>query len=98
MGRIRNLLSSLFPNRRRQDYSNVEQLRISFTSRYHHFKLLLSANRSSLEIMAEMDEAMTGVQPFGMTFIRSRCTRVLTHVFQIIKHLDELAPGKYGAR
>ncbi len=70
-------------------------MRVSFKSRYHHFKLLLSANNSSLEIMAEMDEAIRGTQPFGMTFIRARCTRVSTHVFQIIKHLDELAPGKY---
>jgi pyruvate,water dikinase len=74
---------------------NVDELRLAFQHRYHHFKLLLSANNRALEIMSEMEEMLRGTRPFGMTFVRSRCTRVSTHVFQIIQHLDALAPGKY---
>ncbi|QCQ23446.1 pyruvate, water dikinase [Desulfoglaeba alkanexedens ALDC] len=73
----------------------LEQLRLAFKARYHHFKLLLNANNRALEVMAEMEEMIRGNRPFGMTFVRSRCTRVSTSVFQIIRHLDALAPGKY---
>ncbi len=31
-----------------------------------------------------------------MSFIRSNCTAALVNVFRIIKHLNELAPGKYS--
>ncbi|MBW1774652.1 MAG: pyruvate, water dikinase, partial [Deltaproteobacteria bacterium] len=75
----------------------VEELRLAFKARYHSFKLLLSANNRALEIMAGMEEALRGTQPFGMTFVFSRCTEVGTNVWRIIRHLDELAPGKYGA-
>lgn len=47
--------------------------------------------------MAEMEEALKGTEPFGMRFVRSHCTRVSTSVFQMVKHLNELAPDKYEA-
>ncbi|GAJ23903.1 unnamed protein product, partial [marine sediment metagenome] len=47
--------------------------------------------------MAEIEEALKGTKPFGMTFVRSHYIRVSTNVFQIVKHLNELAPGKYEA-
>ncbi len=74
---------------------SLEDLRLAFQRRYHHFKLLLNANNRALEIMTEMEEMLQGTRPFGMTFVRSRCTQVSTSVFQIIQHLDALAPGKY---
>lgn len=74
----------------------LEDLRLAFQNRYHHFKLLLNANNRALEIMTEMEEMLQGTRPFGMTFVRSRCTLVSTNVFQIIQHLDALAPGKYS--
>jgi pyruvate,water dikinase len=95
MGRMLNRLKQLFSRGRRLDEAEVEPLRIEFKSRYHHFKLLLSANNQSLDIMAEIDEALTGKKPFGMKFVRARCTRISTHVFQIIQHLNRLAPGSY---
>ncbi|MEJ5347332.1 MAG: PEP/pyruvate-binding domain-containing protein [Desulfosoma sp.] len=74
---------------------SLEDLRLAFQRRYHHFKLLLNANNRALEIMTEMEEMLQGTRPFGMTFVRSRCTQVSTNVFQIIQHLDALAPEKY---
>ena len=75
--------------------SNVEELRTAFKARYHQFKLLLNANNKALDIMAEMEEALKGVHPFGMTFVFSRCTSISTSVWQIVKHLNDLAPGRY---
>ena len=97
MGRIQSYLKGFLTGKGALDEAAAERLRIDFKSRYHHFKLLLNANQRSLEIMAEVEEALRGDRPFGMDFVRSRCTRVSTQVFQMVKHLDELAPGKYQA-
>jgi len=75
---------------------DVEALRLAFQARYHQFKLLLGANNKALEIMSEIQEALGGQAPFGMTFVRSRCTRLLATVFAIVRYLDELAPGAYS--
>lgn len=76
---------------------DAEALRIAFRARYHQFKLLLNANNRALEIMAEMEEALKGSWPFGMHFVRAKCTSVAASVFQMVKHLNELAPGPYAA-
>jgi len=79
------------------DPDDIEALRNAFKARYHSFKLLLNANNEALEIMTELEEALQGPRPFGMSFVRSRITAVSTNVFKIIKHLDELTPHKYEA-
>jgi pyruvate,water dikinase len=88
-------LKDLLSRGRRLEEAEAEPLRVDFKARYHHFKLLLNANNQALDIMAEIDEALTGTRPFGMNFVRSRCTRVATHVFQIVQHMNRLAPDRY---
>jgi len=79
-----------------EELGSADELRISFKDRYHLFKLLLNANNKALDTMAEMEEALKGTYPFGMSFVRSRCISVSTSVFQIVKNINDLAPGKYG--
>ena len=76
--------------------SDVEVLRTSFQTRYHNFKLLLSANNKALQIMSDLERARKGCAPFGMSFIRSACTAVSVNVFRMINSVDQLAPGKYS--
>jgi len=97
MGRISRFFESVFSKREIEKSSNVEELRTAFKARYHQFKLLLNANNKALEIMAEMEEALRGTWPFGMSFVRARSTSVSTNVFQIVRHLNELSPGKHEA-
>jgi pyruvate,water dikinase len=97
MGRISRFFESIFSKREIEKSANVEELRTAFKSRYHQFKLLLNANNKALEIMAEMEEALRGTWPFGMSFVRARSTSVSTNVFQIVMHLNELSAGKYEA-
>src|SRR3989339_1231078 len=97
MEKILALLKRLFPGKWGRESYDAETLRISFRDRYHHFKLLLNANNKALAIMAEIGEALKGITPFGMSFVRSRCTAASTSVFQIVRNLTELAPGKYEA-
>jgi pyruvate, water dikinase len=90
-------ITSLLRRGPKPEPQSPEQLRLAFRGRYHLFKLLLNANNKALDIMAEMEEALKGTWPFGMSFVRSRCTSVSTSVFQIVKNLNDLAPGKYSA-
>lgn len=74
---------------------DVEKLRLDFKERYHNFKLLLSANNRALEMMADMERALSGREPFGMAFIRSRCTSVGVNVYRMVRKINRLAPEKY---
>jgi pyruvate, water dikinase len=76
--------------------SNVQDLRAAFASRYHNFKLILTANNKALEIMSTVEKALAEAQPFGMSFVKSNCTAVSVNVYRIVKNLNELAPNKYG--
>ena len=97
MERVLNLLKTFFTRKQAKAAESAEGLRIAFKGRYHAFKLLLNANNRALDVMAEMEEALKGTWPFGMNFVRSRCTRVSTDVFQIVKNINDLTPGKYEA-
>ncbi|RJR21062.1 MAG: pyruvate, water dikinase [Desulfobacteraceae bacterium] len=97
MGLIHKLRKAISAGRKKAAPVDAEELRIAFRARYHQFKLLLNANNRALEIMAEMEEALKGTWPFGMHFVRARCTAVAASVFQIVKHINELAPGPYEA-
>jgi pyruvate,water dikinase len=90
-------LKKLTTRRKPEDTADVEALRIDFKERYHHFKLLLNANSNALSAMADMEKALSGIYPFSMSFVRSRCTQVSVNVFQMIQHMHKLAPGKFPA-
>jgi hypothetical protein len=75
-----------------------EELQRGFKLRYLQFKRILNANDKVLNMMAEMEEALQGNKPFGMSFVRSRCTLISANVYQIIQHLNALAhDGPYQA-
>jgi pyruvate,water dikinase len=96
MGKLINGFKKLFIKKPKLDAADVKELRIAFKDRYHSFKLLLNANNRALEIMADIERALQGKQPFGMSFVRSSCTAVSVNIFNMIKNIEKLAPGKYG--
>ena len=95
MGQVIKRIKDILYRKKILDDSEVEELRNAFQARYHFFKLLLNANNKALEVMTEMEEALRGDRPFGMTYVRALCTTVSTNVWQIVKNLNELAHGKY---
>ena len=98
MGRLTKLVSRLFGIRRKVEDTgaDADELRAAFKQRYESFRLLLASNSKALEIMTDMEVALQGTRAFGMSFVRSRCTAASVNVYKIIKHLNELAPGKYA--
>jgi len=98
MNRMWTRLSRWFQgDRPSQDEGRSESLRIAFKERYHHFKLLLNANNHALRKMADIEGALHGQHPFGMAFVRDRCTGVSVSVLRMIQAMVHLAPGKYEA-
>jgi pyruvate,water dikinase len=73
----------------------MEEFRRLFRAKFLAFKVLLNANNTALQIMAEMETTLHGQQSFGMTFVRSHATAACVNVFSIIRSLNELSVGKY---
>ncbi len=69
-------------------------VRLAFTKRYLNFKTLLGLNDKVLEIINEMEEATVGPSPFGMAFVRSRCTALSVNIYKIIQSLNEITNQK----
>jgi len=92
---LREFLARRRAKKREKEGARNEELRVAFTARYHEFKLLLNANNRFLGILAVIEEALRGLQPFGMSFVRSSFTEASTSVFQMVQHLNSLAGGRY---
>jgi pyruvate,water dikinase len=90
-----NLIKKFFPDKEEPHPSEVEALRLDFKERYRNFQQLISANNKALDIMADIELALRGERPFGMTFVRSSATAISVDVFRMIKKITLLAPGKY---
>jgi pyruvate,water dikinase len=98
MKRISQLFNKLFrnPENPAPEGYDAEKLRIDFKERYHHFKMLLTANNKALEIMAGIEQALQGKRPFGMSFVKSSCIGITVSLLRLIKHLEQLSGGKYN--
>jgi pyruvate,water dikinase len=79
----------------RSEPGDPEAARALFQTRYHALRLLLAANTKALELMAAMERALSGRTTFGMSFVRSHCTAIGVSVYQMVRHLDTLAPERY---
>ncbi|MHC4811999.1 MAG: PEP/pyruvate-binding domain-containing protein [Planctomycetota bacterium] len=85
-----------FSRGRRRAVSDEDAAELSreFQRRYHHFRLLLAANNDALALMAEIEKALAG-ETFGMPFVRAKCTALSVAVYNMVRNLDALAPGRY---
>jgi pyruvate, water dikinase len=75
--------------------TSSEESRSLFKTKYIAFKQLLDANNNALRIISQMEQALSGTDTFGMTFIRSHCTAACVNVYTMISHLQELSGGRY---
>lgn len=95
--RLKTFFSSLVGGQDQGQGLSDEEILAEFKKRYHNFRLLLTANKKTLGIMSEMEQALRGQFVFGMSFVRSQATAASVNVYRMVKHLSEIAPGKYDA-
>ncbi|MEJ2719011.1 MAG: hypothetical protein P8182_18085, partial [Deltaproteobacteria bacterium] len=69
MAGISGFIKRLVGGKRVVDRSreSVEELQTMFRQRYGAFRLLLTSNSKALEIMTDMEIALQGNRPFGMS-------------------------------
>jgi pyruvate,water dikinase len=72
-----------------------DDLAAAFRFRYACFKDLLDSNTQLLNIIADLEEKLTGRHVFGMSYVRSQSARAAFHAFRMIKSLDVLSGHKY---
>ncbi|MFQ6759126.1 MAG: pyruvate, water dikinase [Deltaproteobacteria bacterium] len=86
-------LTSLFRTKPRL---KPAELQAAFRAHYKDFRALLTANNNALELMAEMEQALTAGRSFGMAFVRGNCTALSVNIYKMIHHLTRLADGRYS--
>lgn len=93
------LFSRLCPERNPDPKASAaeEILCNRMVERCQRFKRLLSANKSALEGMAEIEERLNGSAPYSMSYVRRVCTQVGASVFQMIQSLNALSDNAYAA-
>lgn len=79
----------------RRNQPSRDDLAAAFRFRYACFKDLLDSNSQLLNIIADLEEKLTGRHVFGMSYIRSQSARAAFHAFRMIKSLDVLSGHKY---
>jgi pyruvate,water dikinase len=66
-----------------------------FKERYDCFQRLLSENNAILEMMADMEEKLSGDYIFDMSYVRSKCETLINKIQHIIENLNKLSKGKH---
>ena len=78
-----------------EDLAHEEELKKQLRERCARFRRLLSSNKNALEIMSEVEEALAGSHPFGMSYVRGAGTRAATAVYQMVRELNALSDNQY---
>ncbi len=88
-------------------WSNMKQLfkkilsklkkrkRVSFTELFDHFQQLIKENNTSMEIISNIGEKLSGEYIFDKHFIDTQTNALFGSVYRMIYHLESMAPGKY---
>ena len=80
------------PSKEKRDGEGKER----FLKRYRSFQELLSHNNSVLEIMADMEEKLSGDYIFDRRYVESKSTAITEGVRKIIENLNVISRDKYS--
>jgi pyruvate,water dikinase len=75
---------------------SLDELREAFRDHYRSFRALLTANNDALEVMSDMEAALHAGQPFGMAFVRGKCTALGVDVYKMVQGLLAMSDGRYA--
>ena len=63
---------------------------------FGHFRRLLTENNQALEIMADMEEKLSGEFLFDTGYLETQADRLVTSVSGMVGELDLLTEGRYA--
>lgn len=78
-----------------EQLAREEAFKARLRERCTRFRRLLSANKTALEAMSDVEEHLAGARPFGMDYVHAVSTRAVTSVFQMVRDLNALSDGAY---
>lgn len=81
--------------RSKKDEIQENSLQEALKRKYVTFQDLLRANNNVLELMADMEEKLSGEYLFDRQYINTNVKAVADGVFNIIKSINELSENKY---
>jgi pyruvate,water dikinase len=62
---------------------------------YERFRSILACNDSTLQLIADIEDRLSGRYPFSLNLIVRRIRRSITDVFVMVRDFDELTSGKH---
>ena len=68
---------------------------LQFPQLFNHFQKLIAENNHALEIMADMGEKLGSEFVFDQKYIKSSVTAITESVYEMIYHLDCMAPKHF---
>ncbi|MGV7004957.1 PEP/pyruvate-binding domain-containing protein [Desulfovibrio sp. QI0442] len=78
-----------------EQLAREEAFKAHLRERCTRFRRLLSSNKTALEAMSDVEEHLSGAQPFGMDYVHAVSTRAVTAVFQMVRDLNALSDEGY---
>jgi pyruvate,water dikinase len=63
---------------------------------YHCFREILANNDSTLQLISDIEDRLTGQAPFSFNVIAHRIQKAVMNVFIMIRSLETLQPGKFN--
>lgn len=78
-----------------EQLAREEAFKARLRERCARFRRLLSANKTALEAMSDVEEHLSGARPFGMDYVHAVSTRAVTAVFQMVRDLNALSDEGY---
>lgn len=88
-------LKNFFTGHDKVPSRSLAELQGDFRQQYQNFRSLLTANNTALEIMAEMEQALSQGRPFSMAFIRGHSAALAANVLKMADLLQALSGGRY---
>ena len=80
----------------RRFLKEAEDQQARLQERFDHFRRLLAGNNQALEIMADMEEKLSGEFLFDTGYLENQADRLVTNVSGMVGELDLLTEGRYA--
>lgn len=93
-GRLRSALSALSGRAARTEQNKARAVQLKLM--YENFREILNLNDSTLQLIADMEDRLSGRVPFSFNMMIHRVRRAVMDTFSMVKYLNQIADGRYN--